>query len=142
VRRIALSRSGPVGRGKPTRVGVAAGRASRAATAPCGLDGSFMLDLMDAPNDAPAWLTEVVGPRWGEAEWSKWKDSQDRLAALGVPATHVKPVGPLDRPTDLSAHIPSLTPWVSVPVDWQRFGDKDALLHAFDDLVTELTKTA
>ncbi|HET7515245.1 MAG TPA: hypothetical protein VFJ60_10630 [Gaiella sp.] len=75
----------------------------------------------------------MVGARWGEAEWSAWKDFRDRLAALGVPATHVKPVGPLDRPTDLSAHTPSLAPWVSVPVDWQRFGDEDALLHAFGD---------
>jgi hypothetical protein len=97
---------------------------------------------MDVSNDAPAWLADVVGSQWGEAEWSAWKDSQDKLVALGVPATHVKPVGPLDRPTAISAHIPSLTPWVSVPVDWERFGAKDALLHAFGELVTETAKTA
>jgi hypothetical protein len=101
-----------------------------------------MLVGMNATNDAPDWLTEVVGSRWGEAEWSAWKESQAKLVALGVPATHVKPVGPLDRPTAISAHIPSLTPWVSVPVDWEGLGDKQALLHAFDELVTETAKTA
>ena len=101
-----------------------------------------MLVVVDAPNDAPAWLAEVVGSQWAEAEWSSWKDSQEKLAALGVPTTHVKPVGPMDRPTAISAHIPSLTPWVSVPVEWERLGDKDALLHAFGELVTELSKTA
>ena len=69
-------------------------------------------------------------------------ESAAELAALGVPTSHVKPVGPLGRPTELSGHIPSLTPWVSVPVDWERFGDKDALLQAFGELVAEVRKTA
>jgi hypothetical protein len=98
--------------------------------------------VTNVPNDAPAWLVEVAGPHWDTAEWDVWERSRVELAGLGVPASHVKPVGPLSRPTELSAHIPSLTPWVSVPVDWQRFGDKDALLRAFEELVAEVAKTA
>jgi hypothetical protein len=101
-----------------------------------------MLVVMDVPKDAPTWLVELVGPHWGSTEWNTWKDYREKLADLGVPASHIKPVGPLSRPTEISAHIPSLTPWVSVPIDRQRYGDEDALLHAFGDLVTEIAKTA
>jgi hypothetical protein len=94
------------------------------------------------PKDAPAWLVEVAGPHWGTAEWDAWESSRAGLAGLGVPASHVKPIGSLSRPTEISAHIPSLTPWVSVPVDWEAFGEKDALLRAFEELVTEVAKTA
>ena len=97
--------------------------------------------MTNVPKDAPAWLADVAGPHWGADEWEAWENLHAELAALGVPASHVKPIGPLDRPTEISAHIPSLTPWVSVPVDWQRFGDTDALLHAFGELVTEVAKT-
>jgi len=100
-----------------------------------------MLGAMNVPKDAPPWLAELVGPYWGSEEWSAWRDYLEKFAALGVPAHYIKPVGPLDRPTEISAHAPSLTPWVSVPIDWQRFGDKEALLHALGDLVTETAKT-
>jgi len=93
------------------------------------------------PKDAPAWLVEAAGPHWGTTEWGAWEGYRAELTALGVPASHLKPIGSLSRPTEISAHIPSLTPWVSVPIDWQRFGDRDALLHAFGELVTEVTKT-
>lgn len=98
--------------------------------------------MTNAPKDAPAWLVEAAGPHWGTTEWEAWERHRAELAALGVPTSHVKPVGPVGRPTELSGHIPSLTPWVSVPVDWESFGDKDALLHAFGELVTEVRKTA
>jgi hypothetical protein len=94
------------------------------------------------PNDAPAWLVEVAGPHWGQTEWDAWGSCRAELAGLGVPASHIKPIGSLSRPTEISAHIPSLTPWVSVPIDWATFGEKDALLHAFRELVTEVAKTA
>ncbi len=97
--------------------------------------------VTNAPKDAPAWLVEVASPNWGTTEWDAWESCHADLAALGVPASHIKPIGPLSRPTEISAHIPSLTPWVSVPIDWQRFGDRDALLHAFAELVTEVAKT-
>lgn len=98
--------------------------------------------MTDVPKDAPAWLVDVAGPHWGTTEWDAWESCRAELADLGVPASHVKPIGALSRPTEISAHIPSLTPWVSVPVDWQTFGDKGALLHAFEELVTEVAKTA
>jgi hypothetical protein len=98
--------------------------------------------VTDVPKDAPAWLVEVAGPNWGTDEWEAWEGYRADLAALGVPASHIKPVGLLSRPTEISAHIPSLTPWVSVPIDWQRFGDTDALLRAFAELVAEVAKTA
>ena len=101
-----------------------------------------MLVAMNVPKDAPTWLTELVGPHWGSPEWSAWEEYGQKLAAYGVPASHIKPVGPLDRPTEISAHIPSLTPWVSVPIEWQRFGEKDAVLRALGELVTEIAKTA
>ena len=94
------------------------------------------------PNDAPAWLIEVAGPHWGTTEWDAWESYRAELTALGVPATHLKPIGSLSRPTEISAHIPSLTPWVSVPIDWQQYGDRDAPLHAFRELVSEVAKTA
>ena len=97
--------------------------------------------MTSVPKDAPTWLVEVASPHWDTPEWDAWERSRAELAALGVPASHVKPVGPLSRPTEISAHIPSLTPWVSVPVDWQGLGDRDALLHAFGELVTEVAKT-
>ena len=97
--------------------------------------------MTEVPNDAPAWLVEVAGPHWGTTEWDAWESYRAELTALGVPASHLKPIGSLSRPTEISAHIPSLTPWVSVPIDWQRFGDRDALLHAFGELVTEVAKT-
>ena len=97
--------------------------------------------VTNVPKDAPAWLVEVASPNWGTTEWDAWESYHADLAALGVPASHIKPIGPLSRPTEISAHIPSLTPWVSVPIDWQRFGDRDALLHAFAELVTEVAKT-
>jgi hypothetical protein len=97
--------------------------------------------VTNVPKDAPAWVVDVVGAQWGTAEWDAWESCRAELAALGVPASHLKPVGPLSRPTEISAHIPSLTPWVSVPIDWQGFGDKDALLRAFRELVTEVSKT-
>jgi hypothetical protein len=98
--------------------------------------------VTDVPNDAPAWLVEVAGPHWGPTEWQAWEGYRAELTALGVPSTHLKPIGSLSRPTEISAHIPSLTPWVSVPIDWATFGEKDALLHAFRELVTEVAKTA
>jgi hypothetical protein len=98
--------------------------------------------VTNVSKDAPAWLVDVVGPHWGTTEWDAWESCRAELAAIGVPASHVKPVGPLSRPTEISAHIPSLTPWVSVPIDWQRLGDKEAVLHAFRQLVTEVGKTA
>lgn len=98
--------------------------------------------MTNAPKDAPGWLVEAAGPHWGTTEWEAWERHRADLAALGVPASHVKPVGPLGRPTEISGHIPSLTPWVSVSVDWETFGDRDALLHAFEELVTEVRKTA
>jgi hypothetical protein len=98
--------------------------------------------VTNVPNDAPAWLVEVAGPHWGTAEWDAWESCRAELTALGVPPTHLKPIGSLDHPTEISAHIPSLSPWVSVPIDWQRYGDRDALLHAFRELVTEVAKTA
>jgi hypothetical protein len=100
-----------------------------------------MLAVMNVPKDAPTWLVELVRPHWGAPEWNAWEDYREKLAALGVPANMLKPIGPLSRPTDISAHVPSLEPWVSVPIDWQRFGDRDALLHALGDLVTEIAKT-
>ena len=100
-----------------------------------------MLAVMDVPTDAPAWLVELVGPHWGAPEWNAWEGYREKLAALGVPANMLKPIGPVSRPTDISGHVPSLSPWVSVPIDWQRFGDRDALLHALGDLVTEIAKT-
>lgn len=100
-----------------------------------------MLGLMNVPTDAPPWLAELVGTHWGTQEWDAWEGYREKLAALGVPTSMLKPIGPLSRPTDISAHIPSLSPWVSVPIDWQRFGDRDAPLHAFGDLVTEIEKT-
>jgi len=101
-----------------------------------------MLVPMTVPKDAPTWLAELVAPYWGPPEWDAWNDYLEKFAALDVPASYIKPVGPLDRPTEISAHIPSLTPWVAVPIDWQRFGDKDAVLHALGELVTEVAKTA
>jgi len=100
-----------------------------------------MLAVMHVPQDAPSWLVELVRPHWGATEWNAWEGYREKLAALGVPGHMLKPIGPLSRPTDISAHIPSLTPWVSVPIDWQRFGDRDAPLHALGDLVTEIAKT-
>jgi len=100
-----------------------------------------MLAVMNVPKDAPTWLVELVGPLWGAPEWSAWEDYREKLPALGVPANMLKPIGPLSRPTDISGHVPSLEPWVSVPIDWQRFGDRDAPLHALGDLVTEIAKT-
>ena len=97
--------------------------------------------MTNVPKDAPAWLVEVAGPHWGTTEWDAWESYHAELTALGVPASHLKPIGSLSRPTEISAHIPSLAPWVSVPIDWQRFGDRDALLHAFGELVTEVAKT-
>jgi hypothetical protein len=93
------------------------------------------------PKDAPAWLVEVAGPHWGTTEWDSWESYRAELTTLGVPASHLKPIGSLSRPTEISAHVPSLTPWVSVPIEWQRFGERDALLHAFGELVTEVAKT-
>jgi hypothetical protein len=98
--------------------------------------------VSNVPKDAPAWLVDVAGPHWGTPEWERWERSRAKLAGLGVPATHIKPIGSLSRPTEISAHIPSLTPWVSVPVDWDAFGEKEALLRAFGELVTEVAKTA
>jgi hypothetical protein len=98
--------------------------------------------VTNVPDNAPTWLADIVGPHWGATEWEAWEGHRAELAGLGVPATHIKPVGPLSRPTELSAHIPSLAPWVSVPIDWERFGDKQALLHAFGELVAEVAKTA
>ena len=100
-----------------------------------------MLAVMNVAKDAPTWLVELVRPHWGAPEWNAWEEYLEKLAALGVPANMLKPVGPLSRPTDISAHVPSLEPWVSVPIDWQRFGDRDAPLHALGDLVTEIAKT-
>jgi len=98
--------------------------------------------VTNVPKDAPSWLVEVAGPHWGTTEWDAWESSRAELTALGVPATHLKPIGSLSRPREISAHIPSLTPWVSVPIDWESYGDRDALLHAFRELVTEVAKTA
>ena len=98
--------------------------------------------MTSVPKDAPAWLVDAAGSHWGATEWDAWESCRAELAGLGVPASHIKPVGPVGRPTEISAHIPSLAPWVSVPVDWQGLGDKDALLHAFGELVTEVAKTA
>ncbi len=100
-----------------------------------------MLAVMNVPKDAPAWLVELVSPHWGAPEWNAWEDYREQLAALGVDPNMLKPIGSLSRPTDISGHIPSLEPWISVPIDWQRFGDRDAPLHALGDLVTEIAKT-
>jgi hypothetical protein len=93
------------------------------------------------PKDAPTWLIDLVRPHWGADEWKAWEGYREQLTDLGVPPSMLKPVGPLSRPTDLTAHIPSLEPWVSVPIDWERFGDRDAPLHALGELVAEVAKT-
>ena len=98
--------------------------------------------MTNVPENAPAWLVDVAGPHWDTSEWEAWESYRVELTALGVPASHLKPVGPLGRPTEISAHIPSLTPWVSVPIDWEGSGEKDALLQAFGELVAEVAKTA
>ena len=66
-----------------------------------------MLAVMNVPKDAPAWLVELVRPHWGEPEWSAWEDYREKLAALGVPANMLKPIGPLGRPRT-SRPVPSL----------------------------------
>lgn len=97
--------------------------------------------MTQVPKDAPAWLVDVVGSHWGTTEWEAWESCRAELAGLGVPASHIKPIGSLSRPTEISAHVPSLTPWVSVPIDWEAFGEKNALLRAFEELVTDVAKT-
>ena len=57
-----------------------------------------MLGVMNVPKDAPTWLVELVRPHWGAPEWNAWEDYREKLAALGVPANRLKPIGPLAAP--------------------------------------------
>ena len=98
--------------------------------------------MTKVPNDAPAWLVEVAGPHWGTTAWDAWESYRAKLTRPRRSGELTSSRSVLGRPTEISAHIPSCSPpWVSVPIDWQRFGDRDALLHAFGELVTEVAKT-
>ena len=95
---------------------------------------------MEASQDLPLWLSELVADTWKRPEWEAWERVwRPELAKRGVTPAMLEPVGAPERPTGIAAATAGRA-WRAGSIDWQADPELTAVLTGMRRLVADLDR--